>query len=87
MEFTSTASQKQTETEINSLLVLNQPFSRRGIKHDNPGGGQRCVFAFVCGGVLCVIIRCVSEIWSTAWIIQLSENMCTGVVFGNYSLI
>lgn len=58
MEFASTAPRKQAETEINSLPVLNQPFTRRGIKHDNPGGGQRCVCARVCACVsVCMRVR------------------------------
>lgn len=48
MEFASTAPQKQAETEINSLPVLNQLFIQRGVKHDNPGAGQRCVCLCVC---------------------------------------
>lgn len=42
VESGSVASEKQTE--ITSLSVLNQPFSLRGVKHDNPERrAERCV--------------------------------------------
>jgi len=60
--------------QITSVSVWNQPFSLRGIKHDNPKGRQVCVG---CGGskMDCVCV-CVCCLYTADKLTRLCENGC-----------
>lgn len=54
MEGASVVLKGRQRQEITRLSVWNQPFSLRGIMHDNPSGVQRCLFMCEWGKPACV---------------------------------